>query len=157
MENKVKEIFEFFDKYYKNKEKVYECAKVQVKVWQNNIYRITERDGEVLVATKFYSTGEIVISNEDQLDRAYGLLFRCYNHHFPTKRNNWTTQEIVDMMATFPASQESLDWGDYLTERFQDMARPKEEVGAFAYQPRTKSFVHIGTLPENTKANNEKE
>ena len=54
-------------------------------------------------------------------------------------------------MAAFPISQESVIYGDYLTEMFQDMARPKEEFGAFAYQPRTKSFVSIGIPPEKIK------
>lgn len=81
-------------------------------------------------------------------DNVYSNLFESYNPYFPIKRDNWTTQEIYDMMEKFPATEESLKWGDYLTEMFYDMSRPLEEFGAMAYQPMTKSFVHVGKTPE---------
>lgn len=74
------------------------------------------------------------------------------------KRTNWTTEEVIDILKGQVLVDRDGNESEMFREHnngirdcidaFGDFLRPKEELGAMAYDPENKIIYHIGDIPE---------
>jgi hypothetical protein len=63
------------------------------------------------------------------------------------KRDNWTNEEVIDILEGMRMVGQSTDWNrslDHAISQFWDFKRPADQFAAMAYDPDTKEIVVVG-------------